>query len=80
MKEMKDNINQRFDGLDRQSQTINQDIKFLLEFKGKAEGLFQHSRNRTPIRETLENPLCPSPGFLKSLAMTGESESYVDPI
>ena len=32
------------------------------------------------IRETLEKPLCPSPGFLKSLAVTGESESYVDPI
>ena len=31
-------------------------------------------------RETLENLLCPSPGLLKSLAVTGESESYVDPI
>ncbi len=31
-------------------------------------------------KETLENFLRPSPGFLKSLAMTGESESYVDPL
>ena len=31
-------------------------------------------------KEPLENLLCPSPGLLKSLAVTGESESYVDPI
>ena len=31
-------------------------------------------------RETLENCLRPSPGVLKSLAMTGESECYVDPL
>ena len=29
-------------------------------------------------RETLEPPLCPSPSFLKSLAVTGESEFYGD--
>ena len=27
------------------------------------------------VKEMLENPLCPSPGLLKSLAVTGESES-----
>ena len=32
------------------------------------------------IWETLENPLRPSPGLLKSLAVTGESESYADPL
>ena len=31
-------------------------------------------------KETLKNLLCPSPGLLKSLAMIGESESYVDQI
>jgi len=32
----------------------------------------------TENRKTLENPLRPSPDLLKSLAVTGESESYVD--
>ena len=32
------------------------------------------------LKETLENLLRPSPGLLKSLAVTGESESYVDQI
>ena len=45
--------------------------------------------HRTPLfatkgspdgKETLENPLRPSPGPLKSLAVTGESESYADPL
>ena len=32
------------------------------------------NKPNTP-KEPLENPLCPSPGLLKSLAVTGESES-----
>ena len=37
-------------------------------------------RRSDVTKEPLKNLLCPSPGLLKSLAVTGESEYYVDPI
>ena len=50
--------------------------------KGAGKEAYQVLRDRGVliVKKMLENPLCPSPGLLKSLAVTGDSESYVDPI
>ena len=40
----------------------------------------ESKKDKSLAKETLENPLYRSPDLLKSLAVTGESESCVDPL
>ena len=53
-------------------------------FQGRGQGSGGEEKDRwhhsfQNVRGTLENPFAPVPGLLKSLTVTEESESYVDP-